>query len=95
MLFTIKPYNVIDRTDLKEVTVDRVPVIGDPLEVDSNMYLICDMDNQVNDGGQSVRVVPLVYKNGNKAFNTENYLESLYIALLRMQDLSIIRSNQY
>jgi hypothetical protein len=35
MALTIKPFNVIDRTELPEVTVDRVPVNGDPLEIDS------------------------------------------------------------
>lgn len=89
MLITIKPFNVIDRTNLKEVTVDRIPVIGDPVEVDSNMYLICDIHNQVNEGVQSVGVIPLVYKTNN-ALNTENYLESLNVALRKMQDLRII-----
>jgi hypothetical protein len=51
------------------------------------MYLICDINNQVNDGWQSVGVIPLVYKNGNKEVSTENYFESLYIALRRIQGL--------
>jgi len=38
MALTIKPFNVIDRTELPEVTVDRVLVNGDPLEIDSQMY---------------------------------------------------------
>jgi hypothetical protein len=94
MQLTFKPFNVIDRTELPEVTVDWVPVIGDPLEIDSNMYIICELNNQVKDGWQAVGVIPLVYKNDSKAVNIENYLESLYIALRKMQDLRIIQLNQ-
>lgn len=87
MKFTIKPFNVIDRAALNEVSVDRVPVIGDPLEVNSTMYLICDIHTNLSADGQSVGVIPIVYKTDNKVFNTENYIESLYVALRRMQDL--------
>lgn len=36
MPMTIKPFNVIDGTELPEVTVDRVPVNGDPLKLFTN-----------------------------------------------------------
>lgn len=91
MPFTIKPYNVIDRSDLKEITVDRIPAVGDTLEVDSDLYLVCDIHNVVNDCTQAVGVIPIVYKTENKAFNTENYLESLYVALKRMQDMRMAK----
>jgi hypothetical protein len=87
MLLTIKPFNVIDRTELPEVTVDRVPVNGDPLEIDSQMYFVCDTKNQVTDGRQPVGVIPLVIKNVTKINNIESYMESLYVALKRMKDL--------
>lgn len=91
MQCTIKPYNVIDHAELNAVSVERAPVIGDPLEVESEMYLICDIYKQVNDNEHSVGVIPVVYKTEDKSINAENYLESLYVALRRMQDLSIIR----
>lgn len=89
MPITIRPFNSIDHAVLKEVTVDQIPVTGDPIEIDSNMYLICDIHNNVNDGELSVGVIPIVYKTGN-VFNTENYLESLSVALRRLQDLRLV-----
>jgi len=92
MALTIKPFNVIDRTELPEVTVDRVPVNGDPLEIDSQMYFICETKNQMTDGRQTVGVIPLVIKNVTKIKNIESYLKSLHIALRRMQDLGKVTS---
>ena len=85
MLLKLKPYNVIDRTDLPEVTVEQLPVNGDPLEINSQMYFVCETNNQVKDGTQIIRVIPHVIKNATKAKNTESYLESLSVALRRMQ----------
>jgi sorbitol-specific phosphotransferase system component IIA len=93
MQITIKPYNVIDRSDLKEITVDQLPVLGDPLEVDSNMYLICEINNQVNEEAQSVGVIPIVYKTDKKLTN-ENFLESLSVALREIQHRKVM-FNQY
>jgi len=87
MALTIKPFNVIDRTELPEVTVDRVLVNGDPLEIDSQMYFVCETKNQVTDSRQPVGVIPLVIKNVTKIKNIECYLESLHVALRRMKDL--------
>ena len=87
MLLTIKPFNVIDRTELPEVTVDRAPDNGDPLKIDSQMYLVCEANSQVTDGRQTIGVIPLVYRNANKAVNTETYQESLSVALRRMQSI--------
>jgi hypothetical protein len=87
MTLTIKPFNVIDRTELPEVTVNRVLVNGDPLEIDSQMYFVCETKNQVTDGRQPVGVIPLVIKNVTKIKNMECYLESLHAALRRMKDL--------
>jgi len=93
MLIIIRPYNLIDRVDLKELKVDRIPVIGDPVEIDSDMYIICDIHELGNDCRQTVGVIPLVNKT-NKELNKENYLESLNVALRKMQERSII-FNQY
>lgn len=87
MVLIIKPFNIIDRTELPEVTVDYVPVNGDPLEIDSQMYFVCDTKNQVTNGRQPVGVIPLVIKNVTKIKNIESYMESLHVALRRMKDL--------
>jgi len=87
MSITIKPFNVIDRNELPEVTVDRIPVDGDPLEIDREMYFVCETNHQVVEGRQAVRVIPLVIKNTNEIKNMESYLQSLHVALRRMQYL--------
>ena len=90
MPITIRPFNVIDRTHLPELTVYSVPVNGDPLEIDSQMYFVCETKNQVTDGRQTVGVIPLVIKDVAKIISIESYLESLHVALRRMQDLRSI-----
>ena len=87
MLLRLKPFNVIDRNELPEITVDRLPVDGDPLEIDREMYFVCETNSQVTDGRQTVGVIPLVIKNTTKIKNMESYLESLHVALRRMQYL--------
>jgi|WetSurMetagenome_2_1015567.scaffolds.fasta_scaffold00329_1 hypothetical protein len=87
MRIKIKPFNVVDRNELPEVTVDRVPVEGDPLEIDSQMYFVCETINNKTEGTQTIGVIPLVIKNTTKIKDIGSYLESLNVALRRMQYL--------
>ncbi len=81
----IKPFNVIDHTDLPEMTVDRLPVEGDPLEIDREMYYICETKSKEKDGPQEIGVIPLVVKNPTKVKNIKNYVDCLSIAHRRIQ----------
>jgi hypothetical protein len=45
MHFRIKPFNIIDRNELPEITVDQIPVDGDPLEIDREMYFVCETNS--------------------------------------------------
>jgi hypothetical protein len=60
----IKPYNVVDQTDLPEITVDQIPTDGDPLEVDKPV----------------IGVIPLVVRDPSKVLNIEKYIQCLSIA---------------
>ena len=81
----IKPFNVIDHTDLTEITVDRLPVDGDPLEIDREMYYVCETNSKEKDGFQEIGVIPLVVKNPAKVQNIKSYIDCLSIAHRRIQ----------
>jgi len=85
MSITIKPFNVIDRNELPEVTVDRIPVDGDPLEIDREMYFVCDTNSPQNLVIRKIGVIPLIIKNPKKVKNIESYLRYLSIAQRRIQ----------
>ena len=40
----IKPFNVIDQTDLPVLSVDQIPVNGEPLEIKEELYYVCEDD---------------------------------------------------
>jgi hypothetical protein len=81
----IKPFNVIDHTYLTVITVDQIPVDGDPLEIDREMYYVCETKYKVNDGLQEIGVIPLVVKNPDKVVNINSYIKCLSIAQRRIQ----------
>lgn len=85
MPITIKPFNVIDRNELPEIKVDRLPVDGDPLEIDREMYFVCETNSQQKEGFRKIGVIPLVIKNPKKVENIESYLRYLSIAQRRIQ----------
>lgn len=85
MQLTIKPFNVIDRNELSEMTVDRLPVDGDPLEINWEMYYVCETNSQQKDYPLKIGVIPLVIKNPKMAENIEHYLRYLSVAKRKIQ----------
>jgi hypothetical protein len=81
----IKPFDVVDHTDLPVITVDQVPVDGDPLEINGEMYYVCEKNYDHKDDPQEIGVIPLVVKNPAKVLNIENYIKCLSIAHRRIQ----------
>jgi len=81
----IKPFNVVDQTDLPEITVDQVPVGGDPLEIEREMYYVCETKHKEKDGLQEIGVIPLIVKNPDKVTNIKDYIKCLSIAHRRIQ----------
>jgi hypothetical protein len=59
----ILPFEVIDQNDLTEIKTDQVPVDGDPLEIDSEIYYVCETKCMKNNGFQKIGVIPMVVKN--------------------------------
>ena len=85
MLFKLRPFNIIDRNELPEITVSRIPVSGDPMEINSEMYFVCETNKIEKDGFLKIGVIPLVVKNLKKVENVESYLRYLSIAHRRIQ----------
>jgi hypothetical protein len=81
----IKPFNVVDHADLPEMTVSRLPVEGDPLEIDREVYYVCETKGKKKDGPQEIGVIPLVVKNPTKVQNIKSYINCLSIAHRRIQ----------
>lgn len=81
----IKPYNVIDHTDLPLITVDRIPVAGDPLEIEREMYYVCETEFKEKGGLLEIGVIPLIVRNPDKVVNIEGYVKCLSIAHRRVQ----------
>lgn len=80
----IKPFNIIDLTSLPEITVDNLPVNGDPLEVDREMYFVCEANLKEMDE-QKIGVIPLIVKNPSRVENIDSYIKCLTIAQRRIQ----------
>jgi hypothetical protein len=81
----IKPFNVVDQTDLPAITVDQIPVDGDPLEIDREMYYVCETNYKQKNGPPEIGVIPLVVKNPSKVANIKDYIKCLSIAHRRIQ----------
>ncbi len=80
----IKPFNVIDHNSLPEITVNKLPINGDPLEIKGEMYFVCETNLQERDE-QEVGVIPLIVKNPSRVDNINNYIKCLTIAQRRIQ----------
>jgi hypothetical protein len=75
----IRPYNVIDHKELPEMSVDKLPTDGDPLEIGGEMYYVCEIPVK-EQSDPLVGVIPLVVRNPNNVPNIESYLKCLSIA---------------
>lgn len=80
----IKPFNVIDYSSLPEIKVDKPPADGDPLEIEGEIYFVCDTNiNEMDE--QAIGVIPLVVKNPVRVENIHNYVACLRNAQRRIQ----------
>lgn len=81
----IHPFNVVDNTSLPGIMVDKVPGEGDPVEINKEMYFVCEKDYGQEDGIQKIGVIPLVVRNPSKISNIRSYLDCLSIAKRRIE----------
>jgi hypothetical protein len=81
----IKPFNVVDDTDLPLINVCQVPMEGDPIEINGEMYYVCDKNLRQQDGLLKIGVIPLVVKDPSNVLNIKEYIKCLSIAHRRIQ----------
>jgi len=77
---TIRPYNVIDNTSLQTVSVNQPLTDGDPIEIEGELYFVCEQDINQEADIQMIGVIPLVVRNPSKVSNIKKYIECLSIA---------------
>jgi hypothetical protein len=76
----IKPFNVIDNSELPEVAFDKPPSEGDPVEIEDEMYYVCEINRQEQSGQVAVGLIPLVVRDPTKIKKIGQYLNCLSIA---------------
>ena len=76
----IKPFNVVDNTDLPEMSVDQIPTDGDPLEIKEELYFVCEQNYKQHADPPVIGVIPLVVRNPAKVLNIKKYIQCLSIA---------------
>ena len=80
----IKLVDVIDNTPLPELSMDQAPANGDPIEINGEMYYVCDRIAEQENGWQTFGVIPLVVKNPSGVSNIKTYIECLTVAHRRV-----------
>ena len=81
----IKPFNLIDQTVLPELSVDQIPVNGEPLEIKEELYYVCENDKIQHTANRVVGVIPLVVRDPSKVSNIHEYIHCLSIAHRHVQ----------
>lgn len=76
----IVPYDVVSRTELPEISVERIPTDGDPLEINGEMYYVCEQKSVIPADPPVIGVIPLVVRNPKQVLNIKEYVQCLSIA---------------
>ncbi len=81
----IRPFNVVDHTYLPEMSVDHLPTDGDPIEINEELYFVCEEADIQQSDPPAIGVVPLIVRNPAKVLNIQNYIQCLSIAHRKVQ----------
>ena len=54
----LRIFNVIDNSSLAVVKFDKLPEVGDPLEIDQEMYYVCEREYLTEGQGDAIGVIP-------------------------------------
>ena len=80
----VKIYNVIDNSGLPSVEMASCPENGDPLELNKEMYYVCERNCSQRGEVISIGVIPLVIRNPRLVSNIESYINCLSVAHRRV-----------
>lgn len=72
----IKPYDVIINKDLPEIFLEKLPADGDPLEIDGQLYFVCENSALVGNG-ESINVIPLIVRDPSNIKDINRYINCL------------------
>jgi hypothetical protein len=81
----IIPYDVVANADLPEMSVDQIPTDGDPLEINGELYYVCEQNYKQQADPPVIGVIPLVVRNPSKVLNIKKYIECLSVAHRKVQ----------
>ena len=81
----IIPYDVVAQTDLPEISVHQTPTDGDPLEINGELYFVCEQNYKQNSDKQVIGVIPLVVRNPSNVLDIKKYIRCLSIAHRKVQ----------
>jgi hypothetical protein len=81
----IKPYNVLTRSDLPDVNVKEIPSDGDPIEINGEMFFVCEKIIPDDSPFLQIGVIPLIVRDPSKIPNINQYIECLSQAHRRVQ----------
>lgn len=84
----IRIFNVIDNISLAETKLDKLPEVGDPIEIDHEMYYVCERTVQSEGDNEAIGVIPLIVRNPQKIENINDYLKCLTLAHRRIKFMS-------
>jgi hypothetical protein len=81
----IKLFDVVDQTELPEMSVDNIPANGDALEIKGEVYYVCENLSKQPSDPQVIGVIPLIVKNPANVSNIKEYIQCLSLAHRRVQ----------
>jgi len=81
----LKPYDVVIHEDLPELTVDQLPGDGDPLEIDGQLYFVCEQNEKPDADYRKIGVIPLVVRDPAKISDIRKYIDCLSLAHRKVQ----------
>ena len=81
----IKLFDVVDQTELPDMSVDNIPTNGDALEIKGEVYYVCENISKQPSDPQMIGVIPLIVKNPSNVSNIKEYIQCLSLAHRRVQ----------
>jgi hypothetical protein len=75
----IKLYDVVSDKDLPQISVDEIPSDGAPLEIEGDLYFVCEREN-IQTVTPAIGVIPLVVRNPASISNIDQYIKCLSMA---------------
>lgn len=81
----IKPYNVLTHTELPDVSVEDIPSDGDPIEINGELFFVCERILLDDSPMPQIGVIPLIVRDPSKIPNIDQYIQCLAHAHRRVK----------